>query len=266
MSTSLLKYFNIRRLPTGRLLFVLNDIRQVAVGLHLQGLVTEVDEAIAHAKKTLELELQWRTRKSDPSKKRGDASIIDSQIDTLLGGIQSIVSGQSVGDESDPAVPAARRFLSSIFPLGLGGITNQSFEQQLGYMDAMQLRFANELKDDVKTLGLGAKLSQLSTLVEAFRKELEKTRNEITWNSVVAAQNEGHELLADLFVSIFACHKKRDPETLKRRAALLAEYDRQDRIVYEAQRRRRKVLDVDPDTGLELPSDDALPAVEEDAA
>lgn len=266
MSNSLLKYFNIRRLPTGRLLFVLNSIRQVAVGLHLRELVAEVDAAIAHAKKTLDLELQWRTRKSDPSKRRGDALLIDSQIDTLLGGVQNIVNGQAVGDDNDPAVPAAKRFLASIFPLGLGGITNQSFEQQLGFMDAMKVRFDTELEDDIKVLGIGNKLAQLSKLVEAFRQELEKTRDDLVWETVAAAQNEGHELLSELFVSILSAHKARTPQNAERRAALLAEYDRQDRIVFEAQRRRRRVLDIDPDTGAELPPDESLPPLEEDAA
>src|SRR5690606_20690897 len=136
----------------------------------------------------------------------------------------------------------------------------------LGFMDAMQTRFANELEADIVTLNLGAKLAQLSKLVEAFRAELEKTRADLAWDTVLAAQNEGHELLAELFVTILAAHKARTPENEERRAALLAEYDRQDRIVFEAQRRRRRVLDVDPETGADLPPDETLQPLEEDAA
>ena len=251
---SILPYLELRVLPTGRRIFVLQDIRSVAMALGMTKLVEEVDEAIAQARSCLRLEAQWNSGKVDTSEARGEAMVVDARIDKLVGEIHQVVAAFDSGEKDDPQAVSAAKLRKAVFPQGPGAVTTLTFEEQLGSLDTMLESFEGELAEDVTRLSLTSKVKKLRPLVDQFRAELEKKKpSTLSWDEVSAAQQEGQVRLGDVIVEILAANKARDPETVSRRTQLLSEYERQAQLVFEAQRRQRRVLDVHPDTGEELP-------------
>lgn len=258
MKGSVQPYLKFRQLPTGRRIFALQQMLVEARKLEWASLVTFLEDAIRQARQTLELELRWYVTRDDRSVKRGDAVVLDVQIDGQFGAMESIAKAQAVGDTSDPDVKAAQDFVQAVFPLGLTAITQQDFEAQLQHMDLLVERFQGDLRGAVEQLGLQKQVGRLVPLVEQFRAELAKAKEPLTFNQVRAAQQEGLERFAAAVVQVLGTYWDRDETSTARREALLAEANRQDELVAESLRRRRPVLDVDPDSGNEV--DEPQPA------
>lgn len=251
MIGSLFPYVNLRRFLTGRRLFIL---RQMLASLYMTPAIAElVEAAIAHDRKTLDLEYLWKQQKADTSTNRGDAVAIDLEIDQVIGAMESNVRSQIIGSPKDPVRVAAELVVKDAFPLGSKALTQQAFEEQLASVETLLKRFDGNLQEPAKLLGLGRYLQQLQPLARQFGDELRKRKSVVVrWNDVTAAQAEGQEMLAEVVAVIIGTFHRRDAETTGRRESLLAELNRQDALVRESIRRSRRVLDVDPDTGDEV--------------
>lgn len=261
---SLFPYLQMRRFPTGRRIFTLEQTRVVA-DKHLPTLLPLIDQAIAHDRNTLRLEGLWSRTRGDTSTSRGEATVIDAQIDRTLVAMETVAKGQQVGPKGDLVADAATRFLKAVFPLGVQAVTQKPFEEQLGGLKMLVELFDGELEKDVKLIGVERHLAQLKPLMEQFEQQLALTKTpHITWDVVSAAQREGQELLAEVVVVILGAFHARNSATTSVREELLAEYNRQDALLREAFRRQRRPLDVNPDTGEEV--DTELPETAEDAA
>lgn len=256
---SLLSYVVMRLMPTGRRIWVLKQMRAVAVEMKLQELIRRIDAALVHDEKTLNLDRLWRASKSNKSRSRGNALPIDREIDARFSAIQSILRGFSVGQETRDYVKAARRITSELFPSGIGEIINLPFEEQSIELDSMLEQLDGPLAADVEAVHIDGLVQELRELNEAFTAELAKFPvRDVSFDVVLAARTEGHENLAGIVAWVVGTFSGRDPENTATREGLLAEFNRQQTAVYESQRRRQIVTDVHPDTGEELePSDDA---------
>lgn len=251
MSGSIQPYLAIRQFPTGRRIFSFRGMRKEAVDLTLSAFVTFLDECIEKDRETLGLEARWEREKGDRSTARGEATVVDMHIDRELSAIQTIANAQAAGPDGDPDVQTARAFVKEVFPFGLAALTQLSFEEQLEKVDLLLGRFDGDLAAAVDTIGVRRQVDRLKPLVGKFRVELEKEKKPLTFDKVVAARNAGQERLARAVVRALAAFDGSDPESTEKREALLAEVNRQERLLAEARLRRRVVRDVDPDTGEE---------------
>lgn len=246
-------YFSLRQLPTGRLVFSLKSMEKEARKHGLSKLVESIENAIRHGQETLDQEAAWEVVRTKRNTRRGDAMLIDNRLDRKLVGMEAVVRGHTAGSEDSPRTLAAKRLHQELFPTGVGFFTRQSFEIQLERTARLLNKCRTTLAGDVEILGLDDHLNSIEDLNQQLRTELEKGPPEqVTWDQVRASRTEGHELLLGIVAQILGCYWQRTPEITAIREELLAEYNRQSQIVAESRRRKRPVLDVNPDTGEEV--------------
>ena len=256
-------YFSLRTMPTGRYAFSLKRMRARADAAGLDDVVSRIDRAVEQAQSTLALELKWSKVRNNKSSARGNAAIIDNQIDEQIAAIERRVRAETVGDEDDPVVEKAREFLAALFPDGVAAITQQAFEVQLGIMDAMMERIDGDLSAHIAELGLQRHISRLRRLIEDFRTELEDHDDpQVSYDQVKGARATLHEYTCRALVAVFYVLDDEDDQTIETRRHILAPLVRQKELVAEARRRHRVLTDVDPDTGDEV-VDEAEPTDED---
>lgn len=253
---SVSSFVNLRRMPTGRHSFSLQQMRERADVMGLNIIVEKIDRALVAARRTQQLELGYAKTKASTSIARGEAARIDNLIDEQIGAIYRLVEANRVGDKADPGVKAAQDILETLFPAGVGAITQLSFEEQLSTMDAMMEALGGRLLGQAQTLHLGRHLDRLERLIEEFRSELNmrKARN-VTFAQVREARDELHEQMCKVVAAIIATLDEEDAQTVRQRDRLFAPLLFQQERVAEARKRQRQPLDVDPETGEELPGD-----------
>lgn len=250
---SITTFISLRRMPTGRHRFSLQQMRERAQGAGLNTIVEKIDRTLAVAERTQRLELGYAKAKSSTSAARGEAVKIDNMIDEQIAAIYRLVDANRIGEDSDPAVKAANEIIETLFPAGIAAITRQAFEEQLSTMDTMMEVFATRLSNQAQTLHLERQLNRLGRLIEDFRAELNlNARRQVTFDQVRGARNELHEQACKVVATIIATFDEEDASTVRRRNRLLAPLREQQERVAEARRRQRHPTDVDPETGEEL--------------
>lgn len=257
-------YLNFIQMPTGRYLFALKAIQEQARGLALGAVEEAARVALEKGQEAQRLEFSYEQTREKSSSARGNAMVLDNQLDALISAIKAVVDARTLGDEHDPVVQAARRVLAVVFPRGVSPIIHQSFEVQLGIMDVMLEQFGGDLAQEMSLLGLEREVGRMERLVEEFRAELSRAANSKTaYADVREAREVLHEYVALVFIQALAAYPGLSRRMNERRRALLEPlFDQQERV-REAYRRRRAPRDVDPATGEELPGSEPLDDDEE---
>lgn len=258
MEHRLFDFLNCRQLPTGRRTFAMKALRRAAEGFGDARIVAKCDRSIAADEACLRAEMAYRQGKSFASNARGLSNEFDRQIDAIWAGIHGVAQGQAVGE--DAVSEQAGDFLKEVFPDGLAGLVNLSFEAQLADMDILLERFelANgDLSAHVDALGIRRHVEQLNVLVPKFRAELEReSAAKITYDDLKKVQRDSLDVFAAAVFMVLTTYDTDSAQHAERRAACLAEYHRQNTIVADAYRRYKKLADVDPDTGEALLDED----------
>lgn len=260
---SLFDYLSLRRAPAGRSVFALGQMRKVADETREPGLLALIDAAIAEGRRTLALEREWEEVKSTRTRRRGDASLIDIEFDQAWAALNAMLAGQSLGSLDKQVSEAAKMLSAKVFPRGLGALTQQSFELQLAESQSILQDLDTKYAPQVRILGLSRHVALLRDIAFRFRIELEKNEQKLTWDEVAARQTRAQEFYAGVIFNVLGRYPTDLPAHVMRRAELLQEVNRQDRLLFDLYRRRRPSLDVNPDTGEVI--DEPLPS-EDDAA
>ena len=258
-------HVNNRRMPTGRIAFAFKEIYGKAQARNLNKIAHWLKRGMDHCDATLRLEFAYEQSRDNHSSARGRAAQLDNQLDAQIVAIRDLATARGTGDEGDPVVAASERLLEVVFPRGVSAIIHQEFEVQLGRMHIMIEQFRNDLAEEVSLLGIEREISRLERLIEEFRAELSKSnRPVVTYDQVEAARNELHEYASMIRILILAEYAGLDEDSAHKRESLLAPLTEQEERVLEAQRRRRRLSDVNPETGEEVdeviaPADDPTP-------
>jgi hypothetical protein len=248
-------YTSLRRMPTGRYLFALGQIRQRVEAAQDErvperGLLIErIDAAIAAGNVARQRDFEWVRTRNRQNAARGEAVRVDNEVDVQISAIEAIVRARTVGDDGE-RVAAAQNIKEQVFPRGVAVITNQKFEVQLSLLDAMLEKLRGPLADAMRHVGIDEEVARLGRLVEQFRTELGKANDDsVTYDQVKEARESLHEQTAVVLVSVLSMVPATDEAATRTREHLLAPLNDQQERVYEAQRRHRAPLDVDPTTG-----------------
>ena len=150
--------------------------------------------------------------------------------------------------------------MASVFPEGAAAITHMSYENELAATEVLLHDLKATHAEAVVTLGLVPFVERLSMLVSQFREALtEESVREISYDQLRQAQTEGQEAMLRVVARIIADHSGTSAEETARRQELLAPIQAQNRRLAERYSSRRGVIDVDAQTGQELPETEGLP-------
>lgn len=235
--------FNFPQLTPGSVLYALKQTPEAA----LDALAPAVDAARQAANATLDIQLRWEQTK-DASRSRGAASKLDNQIDRTIAGLAAVAKANINSLPADhPAHIASKAVLHIAVPQGVAHVTQMRFEDELA---AVQRMLKHLDPAAVQAANVEYQVAELARLAPLFEAELSKRVERVDYDSV-RAQLAVLQRAVIVFVVQAAARwaAPADSETLN--AALAPMLDQVDRI-RDARSRRRRVLDVDPESGVEI--------------
>lgn len=268
MQSLLLKYVDFRQLPATRAAFALRNMhaRYTASGIVAPGLEARLVEAQIHARRTIRMDQRWQDVRTNKSRRRGNASDVDRDIDETVKAIHKRLEADSVGKDDDPVVIAANTILSTLFLRGYSSVTRSAYDIQLGLVDNILDTLEIDLAPHVQILGLERHVQNLRDLNEQFRIELDAENGRpFTFAPVEAQRNALREAIAHVIVAIFHDLRLPTPENTALLSTIFEPLETQTRAVSDAYRAKRRVRDIDPLTGEELDSDAGSQDINEDA-
>ena len=249
---------NVYRFSTGRRFYAVGQVRDVAAALGDERIARRAEEALEHDRGTLEKERLWKVAKKEKSSGRGRAVELDNRLDRVLSGMHASVSAlkAALARESDLA-KRCDAFLTSTFPQGPGAITNSEFEDQLGAMKEILDHLETIDNAQAEAMHITPFAEQLSVLVPLFEAELREPGEQFRFKKLRAARALGHEKLCELIATIVADYPGRDPENVEKKERLYAPIAEQnERVRARLARRPSPDVEVDPETGEELDTED----------
>jgi hypothetical protein len=260
MLTDIIQFFSLPRFSTGRRIFACGQVLDAARRQeNAELLIDLIERSTAQDRATLALEARWREQRANRSRARGRAVELDNEIDRLLGGMFTTVSVLVGALRTGDRASEGRAFLRSFFPEGAGSITNMRFEDQLAVMEEMLTRLAAMSAEQIDRLNIGFYVEELRRLVPEFERELrEHTREDLRFDVVRAARQEGHENMLLLLATIYATRAGRDEADTRARRELIGPIIEQAERI-RARRRTRPSghdVEVDPETGEEHDQED----------
>jgi hypothetical protein len=246
-------FFRIYQLPTGRRIFALQQMLEIAQQLEDREfaaiLTAHITEALVHEYETREYELRWNAHQQrllNPDPVRP----IDARLDRTLTAVRDTAEAQANGARiHDPIHVVVSDFLREIFPSGVGQVTSLPYVDQLAVTEVILTKLQTTLAPMVVELGLDRLVARLATIVPEYRAGLRMTQ-ELSFATVNDRRRQGRDGLYEAIAMIFGrFYKVRDDEHIVCRTALLAPLIEQQRAIAAKRRNRRPIPDIDPDTG-----------------
>lgn len=262
-ATTIAPLFNFNQISTGRRLFALGQVMIRAQALGITEVADHAQAAIAHDDQARTLDIRWAARDA-PAALDALVRPIDIKTDRLLTTIRDRAAGMR-----DLATPAndleakVETFLRTVYPLGVAHITSKPYVEELAQVDRI-VKLTHgpqaELAALVTELGLTAHIQRLADLAEEYRAALAlRSAKDLSFDDVRAARARGQELLLET-VALIIVHTRGDaPATVAARTSLLGPVLAQNDAVREYIRLRRRVEDVNPETGEVEPAETAPP-------
>lgn len=248
---------SLYKFTTGRRLHALREIARRAMALVIGPVVTHATRAIAHDQKVMTMEATIDA--AGTSQHGPDAAILDRQVDRAITGLELHLNAQvRMYGEQHPIGKDATLVRDELLPDGAGAITFLPYATQHERIDAL-LVIAEDPDSELgkavaRVPGLSAMFTHLRTHNDAYGASLQDyDRGRPTREELAEAQAEGQDNLAEVVFVIMA-HYAGQPELRAQRDSLLEPVLRQNEAIRLARRRRRLPGDVDPDTGIELPT------------
>lgn len=251
MSELIYQFINTIRLTSGRRLYALRRVREVAVNQKMENLLVVVDEAVAVNEQVYSNERAWQRTRELPQA-RGNAVAIDTAIDRALGGIFKQLGNIAGAMEGTELASRAQALCTRLFPSGLQPVVHQTFEDQLSSNQSILTDLQGDVAG-VNELGLSVYVKRLAELVPQFEAEMNSAKQpELSWNQLCAARDLGEVHLRRVIAAILSSGKV-TPEDEAVRAKLIAPIQYQLDLTTNSRNAKSGSVDVDPENGDEVP-------------
>ena len=258
--------FKLYKLPIGRAVFGLDEVRQRAATLGQAEIAELARRAGDECRLTLAMELKFKA--TYHSKYPPEATVADGLVDRCLSGSNSYLDIQRRFFPGEPRGAAAERITQAIFPDGVAAVTHLPYAEEHAHVNAIleQLE-SDELADAV------ALLPEFPELVARLRQRnaeygdlLHAASEAPTSDELGVARQRCRDLVAGTVALIVGLYTLRDPENVTECEHLLEPILRQNEAVRVIRRRRAVPGDIDPETGEQVEVDSELDSTGADEA
>lgn len=256
MSVGLSDRLNLYILTGGRRQVAFKQVAEQAQSMGWDELARFCKECIDHESSLRRLKQAYTTQKHRRVPPR--LQELDPQIDKTIGAICRI-AGEVATALTPPAQQEATRLLEEVFPAGTRAITNLPYADQVHEVSSLleRLEDPQQLAPTVSALGLTAFVQRLRILNDEFSQVYHaEPEGGISVREVRAADADGQDNLLQVVAMILGRYPRRSEDHVAARTSLLTPILRQNDAVRAYIRARRRVRDVDPDNGKELPSEE----------
>ncbi len=250
--------FTLRNQPPGRFAYCLRMVlleagALAAEGHDVAGLTVMCQEHIRFGRDTLKLRMMYEAGQVGTPESKSKASAIDAAADRVISAAFRQVDDYRVNFSPDHAkAKAAQKVITAVFARGVVNITRQSHVQQFESMETILEIFDTELVHEVAALNLEDWVERIRELTGEYGAELGRHKVKgISYSDIRDAETECQERLCQLVARVMGDFNDRSDAHSQVRSRLLAPIVMQDNAIADANRRSRRVADLDPDTGVE---------------
>ena len=257
MNTSLSAFIDLYTFPTGRRIFALRQVAERAQAVGFTDLATHCAAALKHDQKCYALERRWsgvnaQSKAKAPAEGGLDAVTLDGMIDRTLTALRDNALNQAAGAIPGAAIHAkVTAFLKAIIPTGdVSDITNLPMVEEDVAVGTILGQLTGDLAKTAEELELKTLVARLADLHPKYHAALVAPTPEVlAFSDVRSARATGQDLLLEAVAIVVGRHHGKSEADVAGRNALLGPILEQDDAIGAAQRGRRVVVDVDPDTG-----------------
>jgi hypothetical protein len=249
-------FLSLYQTGSGRAIWALNQVIPAAKAQDAPQVANLAEEALALAKKALDLEVRFRSQQSQPTH-GPQATSLDATVDRTLSALVNAIGSALVvyqGKSSAPA-RAAETLERELLPRGVYAVTSLPYVEEhetIGRLLA-RLEKGGDLAEHVKTLDLEPHVERLREVNTAFGKELFRETHGPTFDEVRAAKAAVQGALHRVVAAALGRFVADDDATLGQRTAVLGPLLAQQQAIGAALKGRRfSAPDVDPATGTEI--------------
>lgn len=250
------QFLSLNNLPTGRRLFAHRKVLERADKSTMKDVVAHVKKSIKHDEETLQVELDRRG--APVARFSADATRLDVLLDRSITGLDSFfeswirIYGVDEGEGADAA-----KVRKTVFPTGVGDITSLPYIQEDAAVAAILERMdeASIQKCLDRLPGADKLIAKIAAIHADYHKALQKEDDAPSKETMRKMQYQGQQYVYGTAILILGYYVRTgDAETTTH---VMDPIRRQVQDLREARRRRRPVVDVDPDTGEpDLPAND----------
>lgn len=249
---SLGSLLNLYQFSTGRRLFAMQQVLTRAHQRSLPPLEAHIELCLEHDHQTRQLDARWSGKTGKQIHVTGEVLVqeVDSLVDRTLTALRNVAQAQA--DTATPGDGIAERvgtFLREIFPAGVAAITSLPYVDELAAVDRIVGRLQGDLQPLVDILHLERQATRLAQLAVDYRAALEAPKSTTSFGDVRSARARGQELMLEVVAMILGLYPRASGADLDARADLLGPIFQQNEAIRLYLRARRRVEDVDPETG-----------------
>lgn len=247
----------INLFTTGRTFFCVSEVERIGADELTDGIRIVIDDVRAKAEVAQTKQAFW-DEVPEPTEGLLDPRTADAVVDTTLKAVFGVL------DIAARTLPAghelqviARRVLNRHFREGHKTITALPYVDELASARRLHNEVAAaDVAAAMTAMGIAPHIPLLAEQLDAYERSLRaRPAGGITWDEVKRAHSAMNAEIAELVVQILAATRGQ-PE---RRTAWMAPLLRQHQEISQAWSAKRKVKDVDPKTGVELPDEPESP-------
>ena len=241
-----LKYLlKINRLPMGRRHSAFIKIRLIALALGLTDVVEFCDIIIA-----FEEELREKTLTSKKIVPNSQLSFFGTLISKTLTAIQKLCLLPIENFPDSEEAKLGQEVINDIFSGGVAGITQQVRPDIARDMDIVLKKFKTLYSGHAEALNFEKYVEKLDGHCVDFITEFDKVKKkEVTAEELREGKNTGQNHMRSLVARIIGTYPDETPEHISARKRLLDPLFNQLKEVKAYRKSRRKVLDINPETG-----------------
>lgn len=259
MDTSLRALVKLNLFSTGRRLFVLDQVRKLAVSAKFKPLEEHCAEALKHDRHTRQIEQAWQAR-SVRQKPTDLVRLVDAKVDKTLSAIRdSAAQFASALEPNDPLAEKAIELVQSLFPAGLQAVISANYIDELSATEAILAKLKGPLAPTADEIGLSPLVKRLTIVTGEYRAALHAPApNTLDFGSVREARAKGQSNLLQVVAMVLGKYPSDSETDVAARTRLLQPVLVQNEVVSQMTRARRGVPDLDPTTG-EPDTDESQP-------
>jgi hypothetical protein len=262
MQTDLYELIKTPKFSTGRRMIMYNQTRPIAVRLGFTRGVEKIDRGLGHDRETREQENLWESR--------GNTTMFVSEVAAAQGSlVQQLTSMRDIAEghgrglpSTDPMAIMSSKFIKTNFRGGITAFSAMPYVDLVAATETLVGKLRDDQQELVTGLGLTRKVEHLEQLTTEFRRLVELTTIELTFDKITALREQGHVYHLELLALIMGTYSdSSDPLQVRARAELLAPYFRQLaalRMYLRGRRGASRDTDdaVDPETSDDADTDD----------
>lgn len=273
MSDSLSQIIKLYLFPCGRRAYSFAKIVEVARILDWPELVDRCLKWIEHENRVSAMQRILQSQRNNESSP--ELLTLDSAIDRTLGAIFRFSQEPVETLPGEPEALAGQTILDKAFPNGAAALTLLDYyEENHKVKDLLKLfepRPDGAPEDDKESGSLSSEIATLALTryVEVLRErnnrfgtllnERQALEQEVTTDTVRAAFYKGQEHLLQAVAMIMGRYPDYTDEDIEARTKLLAPVMEQQSRIATYRKSRRRVRDIDPETGEEVPEEGENP-------